>query len=202
MIGYLRGKLHRIEPESSILDVGGVGYLVRTSLNTYYELDTIGLGGEAELLVHTHVRDDTLDLFGFRSSREKALFERLIAVSGIGPKLAQGVLSGMPPEDLLAGLAAGDAVRLTRIPGVGKKTAERMVLELRDKAQAMMREEGAEPVPTEASSSTVQDVIQALLNLGYREKEAEKAALAVDQDNPDADFQELLRQSLKRLSRA
>jgi Holliday junction DNA helicase RuvA len=201
LIGYLRGVLQQVEPDSSLVDVGGVGYLVRTSLTTYYELDTIGKGGEVELLIHTHVRDDTFDLFGFRSAQEKALFERLISVSGIGPKLAQVILSGMPPQDLLAGLAAGDAVRLTRIPGVGKKTAERMVLELRDKAQVMLRQEGTEPEVVRPGSA-LEDVVQALINLGYRQKEAEQAVSATDQDNPGCDFQELLRKSLKSLSRA
>lgn len=200
MIGYLRGNLHDIEPSQSLVDVGGVGYLVRTSLTTFYELEKVGRGGEVQLLIHTHVRDDTLDLFGFTTERERTLFEKLIAVSGIGPKLAQVILSGMSPEDLLSGLADGDVARLTRIPGVGKKTAERMVLELREKAAALVRGE-EQPPGTERVSSTHDDVLQALLNLGYRNKEAETAISAVDREQPDADFQELLRRSLKRLSR-
>ena len=206
MIGKLRGTIESIRPDCAILDVGGVGYVVRIALSTYYELEPLGTGNEASVLVHTHVRDDALELFGFWTEREKLLFERLISVSGIGPRLAQVVLSGMPPEDLLRALAAGDLARLTRIPGVGKKTAERMVLELRDAARELTADDETDTGGRERSSSapqTAQDVVAALLNLGYREKEAERAVdTIVDEAGPDLPFQELLRRTLRSLSRA
>ena len=199
MIGYLRGTLHQIEPDRVVLDVSGVGYLVRVPLSTYWPLERLGQGAEAELLIHTHVRDDALELFGFLEPQEKALFEKLIGVSGIGPRLAQGVLSGMPADDLIAALSAGDLARLTRIPGVGKKTAERMVLELRDAATKLAEAIGAEPAAP--VSSTDQDVTAALVNLGYKAAAAERAVASVSAENPDAEFQEILRLALRPLAR-
>ncbi|HVS14991.1 MAG TPA: Holliday junction branch migration protein RuvA [Thermoanaerobaculia bacterium] len=200
MIGWLRGALRRITPERVVLDVDGVGYLLRVPLSTYYELERIGEGGTAELLIHTHVREDALELFGFLSDAEKALFERLIGVSGIGPRLAQVILSGMAPADVLQALAAGDVARLVRIPGVGKKTAERMVVELRDAAAELARAapsgSAAPAVPSEDS-----DLVQALVNLGYRPADAERAVGAVRREHAEAPFRELLRMSLRRLSR-
>ena len=201
MIGWLRGQLRAVTPGRVLLDVGGVGYTVRTSLSTYYELERLGLGAVAELRIHTHVREDALELFGFASEEEQALFEKLIGVSGIGPRLAQSILSGMAPREVLAALAKGDVARLVRIPGVGKKTAERMVLELREAAQQLQASlpagERAAPLPR----SEDDDLVQALLNLGYRSAEAEKAVQAVRQDKPDAPFQELLRAALRRLAK-
>lgn len=199
MIGWLRGALRRITPERILLDVAGVGYSVRVPLSTYYELERLGEGGTAELLVHTHVRDDAIELFGFSTEAEKTLFERLIAVSGIGPRLAQVILSGMAPADALQALAAGDVAKLTRIPGVGKKTAERMVVELRDVAAELARAQPAAASATPASED--QDLVQALVNLGYRPGDAERAVEAVRRESPDAPFRELLRLSLRRLSR-
>jgi Holliday junction DNA helicase RuvA len=201
VIGWLRGHLRSVAPGRVLLDVGGVGYAVRTSLSTYYELERLGLGAQAELRIHTHVREDALELFGFASEEEQALFERLIGVSGIGPRLAQGILSGMAPREVLSALAAGDVARLVRIPGVGKKTAERMVLELREAAQHLVATlpagEPAAPLPR----SDDDDLVQALVNLGYRPPEAEKAVHAVRQERPDAPFQELLRAALRRLAK-
>ncbi|HMB54826.1 MAG TPA: Holliday junction branch migration protein RuvA [Thermoanaerobaculia bacterium] len=205
MIGHLRGKLIVRTPERLVIECGGVGYEVWVSTSTFYEVERAagGQDGEGEgaaeiaLHVHTHVREDALALFGFWSEREKLLFERLIAVSGIGPKLARVILSGMPPEDLLAALAARDAKRLATIPGVGKKTAERMVLELADKVADLAGE-----LVDYAATQEGDDVVSALVNLGYKAKAAEKAVGQARQENPEGEFAELLRESLKRLSRA
>lgn len=197
MIGYLQGTLLRSTPDTVLIDVGGVGYAVRVPLSTYYELERAGQGARVALHVHTHVREDDLALYGFWTERELELFEKLIAVSGIGPRLAQVVLSGMASDDLLAALAAGDVARLTTIPGVGKKTAERMVVELRDRVRAL-----AEKLPAERRPSTTEDdLVAALVNLGYKEVSAERAVAQVRSDNPGAAFHELLRMALKRLSR-
>lgn len=201
MIGWLRGQLRAVGPGRVLLDVGGVGYAVRTSLTTYYELERLGLGASAELRIHTHVREDSLELFGFASEEEQALFEKLIGVSGIGPRLAQSILSGMAPREVLAALAAADVARLVRIPGVGKKTAERMVLELREAAQHILATLGAGTPAVPPVRSDEDDLVQALVNLGYRPPEAEKAVQASKQERPDAPFQELLRAALRRLSK-
>jgi Holliday junction DNA helicase RuvA len=198
VIGHLRGRLARLEPERVVVDVGGVGYQLHVSLVTFSTLDRAGVGAEVELHVHTHVREDQLALYGFAAERERELFERLIAVSGIGPRLAQVVLSGMAPEDLVEALAAGDAARLTRIPGVGKKTAERMVVELRDGLQALARE--VRPERARAASSD-QDLVAALVHLGYKGHQAERAVADARAAAPDAAFHELLPLALRRLSR-
>ncbi len=198
MIALLRGTLHSVEPDRVVLDVSGVGYLVRVPLSTYWSLEGLGEGAQAELLIHTHVREDSFELFGFLEPQEKALFEKLIAVNGIGPRLAQGVLSGMPAGDLIAALSAGDLGRLTRIPGVGKKTAERMVLELRDAATKLAEAGGAAPAPAAPRDD---DVTAALVNLGYKAAAAERAVTAVAAENPDAEFQEILRLALRQLAR-
>jgi len=197
VIGHLRGRLARSTPERVLLDVGGVGYQLHVSLTTFSELDRVGIGAEVALHVHTHVREDQLALYGFATEREKELFERLIAVSGIGPRLAQVVLSGMAPDDLVAALAAGDVARLTRIPGVGKKTAERMVVELRDPLQALARETGARP-PAPTSD---EDLVAALVHLGYKQSQAERAVADARREAADAGFHELLPLALRRLSR-
>ena len=136
MIGYLQGTILQCTPERALLDVQGVGYAVSIPLPTFYELEKIGAERAVGLFIHTHVREDAIELFGFWTEKEKLLFEKLILVSGIGPKLARVILSGMPSEQLLAALAAGDTARLATIPGIGKKTAERMVVDLKDKVQA------------------------------------------------------------------
>lgn len=195
MIGHLRGTVLHSTPERVLIDVQGVGYEVHVPLSTYYEIERAGAGGAIRLFIHTHLRDDGIALFGFWSEREKLLFEKLIAVSGIGPRLARVVLSGMAADDLLAALAAGDLGRLTSIPGIGRKTAERMVLELRDK----MRELAAElPGRTPPAG---EEVVSALVNLGYKPSQAERAVAEARRDRPDAPFQELLRASLNRLAR-
>jgi len=198
MIASLRGRIVRLDLQEIVIDVGGVGYGVRTPLSTFYELEGRGVGAEVELLVHTHVREDALELFGFSTHQEKLLFERLISVTGIGPKLAQSVLSGMAPVDLLSALAEGDVPRLVRTPGVGKKTAERMVLELRDRAREMVEEAGEEVArPAEPAA----DLVEALLGLGYKATEADKAAREVVREHPDASLSDALRLALRKLSR-
>lgn len=195
MIGYLQGTVLRSTPERVLVDVQGVGYEVHVPLSTWYEIERAGQGGAIRLFIHTHMREDGIALFGFWSEREKLLFEKLIAVSGIGPRLARVVLSGMAADDLLAALAAGDLVRLTSIPGIGRKTAERMVLELREK----MRELAAE-LPSRAAPAG-EEVVSALVNLGYKPAQAERAVADARREQPDAPFQVLLRVSLNRLSR-
>ncbi len=195
MIGYLQGKVLRSSPERVLVDVQGVGYEVHVPLSTYYEVERAGPGGVIQLFIHTHLRDDGIALFGFASEREKLLFEKLIGVSGIGPRLARVVLSGMAADDLLAALAAGDLARLTSIPGIGRKTAERMVLELRDK----MRELAAE-LPGRVTPAG-EEVVSALVNLGYKPAQAERAVAEARREQPEASFQALLRVSLHRLSR-
>lgn len=201
MIGYLQGRVIRKEPERVILDVGGVGYEVHVPVSTYYEIERAEAagdgGGTVALHVHTHVREDALALYGFWSEREKLLFERLIAVSGIGPRLARVALSGMSPDELIAALAGRDAKVLATIPGVGKKTAERMVLELADKVEDL-----AADLPERPATPGDPDVVSALVNLGYKASLAEKAVAQSRREHPDGAFPELLRDSLKRLSRA
>lgn len=196
MIGYLQGHLLRTSPERVLLDVHGVGYEVNIPLSTYYEIERRGPGEKIALFIHTQVREDDLSLFGFWTEREKQIFERLVAVSGIGPRLARVVLSGMAPDDLLAAIAGGDLGRLGTIPGVGKKTAERMILELKDK----MRELAAE-LPEKAAPAD-QDVVSALVNLGYNARQAERAVAEARREKPDSAFHDLLRASLQRLSRS
>ena len=199
MIGYLQGHLLRTTPERLLLDVQGVGYEVHIPLSTFYEIERRAPGERIALFIHTQVREDDISLFGFWTEREKLLFERLIGVSGIGARLARVVLSGMAPDDLLAAIASGDLGRLSSIPGVGKKTAERMVLELRDK----MRELAADlPQTTQAAIPADQDVVSALVNLGYKSSQAERAVAEVRREKPDAAFNDLLRASLNKLSRA
>lgn len=198
MIGHLKGTVLAKSPERVLLEVGGVGYEVHIPVSTYYELDRLADGAAAALHVHTHLREDAISLYGFWTETEKRLFERLIGVSGIGPRLARVILSGMPPADLIRAIGGGDLVRLSGIPGVGKKTAERMVLELRDKVREI-----AEPAaPLAAAGPGDEDLVSALVNLGYKRPAAERAVVEARRAAPEADFSELLRASLKRLSRA
>lgn len=199
MIGYLQGRILSKDPERVVLDVGGVGYEVHVPVSTYYEIERQQAKGDGPvaLHIHTHVREDTLALFGFWSEREKFLFEKLIGVSGIGPKLARVALSGMSPQELIGALTRKDAKALATIPGVGKKTAERMALELSDKVADL-----AEGLPEGAPTTGGEDVVSALVNLGYKSSQAEKAVADARRELPAGDFPEVLRESLKRLSRA
>jgi Holliday junction DNA helicase RuvA len=200
MIGYLQGNLLKGSPDRVLLDVQGVGYEVHIPLSTYYEIERRGTAVPIALFIHTQVREDDISLFGFWTEREKALFEKLIGVGGIGARLARVILSGMAPDDLLGAIASGDIARLSTIPGVGRKTAERMVLELKDK----MRELAAE-LPERVAAPADQDVVSALVNLGYKASQAERAVADARRERPagaDIAFHDLLRASLTRMSRA
>lgn len=198
MIGYLRGVPRRLAEDSLLLDVDGVGYALQIPASTYGRLRAAGDGEAVELYVHTHVRDDALQLFGFATEGEKAIFERLIGVGGIGPRLAQVILSGMPADELVTALAAGDVARLVEIPGVGKRTAERMILELREK----VRELAADLPAAGAPASGDDDLVVALVHLGYSPRRAGRAVAAVRDEMPEGEEAEMLKAALKRLSRA
>jgi Holliday junction DNA helicase RuvA len=199
MIAFLTGRLIEKHPNRVIVDVGGVGYDVQVPLSTFYALGDSG--ANVALRVHTHVREDALALFGFATPLELALFERLIAISGIGPRLALAVLSGIEPAELVRAVRGQDLARLTAIPGVGKKTAERISMELKHRlTPALEAEAGAVPAPAaEPSMST--DVLSALLNLGYQRGPAEKAIAAVVASRPDASVEQCLREALGALTR-
>ena len=194
MIARLSGTVLEKHPMRVVIDVGGVGYDVHVPLSSF---GAVGDPGAAlTLRVHTHVREDALMLYGFASALEQLVFERLIAVGGIGPKLALSVLSGLAPEELVQAIARADVARLTSIPGIGKKTAERIVLELKDKLGAVATAGlGVSP------AGPREDLVSALLNLGYHRPLAEKAVDRALQDGPDRGFETLLRAALKVLSR-
>jgi len=196
MIGLLRGRLLEKRPNQVILDVNGVGYLVAVPLSTFAALGE--LHAEVTLLIHTHVREDALSLYGFLSAREKHLFELLLGASGVGPTLALKILSGMNVEELVPAIRGGDLARLTKIPGVGRKTAERMVVELKDKLEAVTIE-SEKPAP--ASPAGVEaDVKSALVNLGYDERTAESAVAGAKREAGTSSFEKLLRVTLTTLS--
>jgi Holliday junction DNA helicase RuvA len=196
VIAQVRGRLLRKEPQEAVVDVGGVGYRVTIPLSTFYRIGEPG--DEVTLLTHTHVREDALALFGFLTAAEQALFERLISVSGVGPKLAVSILSGIEAPDLVAALRGSDVVRLTRIPGVGKKTAERLVLELKDKVQGLPAAGEAAPFASPAGSAS-EDLVSALLHLGYSRPEAERGVERALKEG-EGRFEDLLRLSLRILS--
>jgi len=196
MIGQLRGRLADKRPNQVLVDVGGVGYLVQVPLSTFASLGE--LHTEVILLIHTHVREDALSLYGFLSSREKHFFELLLSASGVGPTLALKILSGMNVEELVPAIRSSDLARLTRIPGVGRKTAERIVVELKDKLEAVTLE--AEK-PAAASPAGVEaDVVSALVNLGYDARAAESAVADAKREVGVANFEKLLRAGLQSLS--
>jgi holliday junction DNA helicase RuvA len=194
MIAHLRGKLLSKHPNQAIVESCGVGYDVVITVPTFSELSQ--LGSEVALHIHTHVRDDAIALYGFLRPEEKSLFEKLITVSGIGPKLAITILSGMPTDEMVGAIRGNDVARLTRIPGIGKKTAERMVLELRDKLPPT----GAEAVTAIPSLSAVEeDVLSALVNLGYQRPAAEKALSGGA--TKKGSFETIFREALAALSK-
>lgn len=193
MIAHLRGRLLSKHPNQAIVDAGGVGYDVTISIPTFSELPAPG--GEVGLFIHTHVREDALALFGFLRAEEKQLFEKLISVSGIGPKLAITILSGMSAEAMVAAIKGNNVAALTRIPGIGKKTAERMVLELRDKLESF----GA-PAAAPAVSPVEEDVISALVNLGYQRPLAEKALSRLGTTSNE-NFDTLFRKAMAALAK-
>jgi Holliday junction DNA helicase RuvA len=183
-------------PNQVILDVGGVGYLVAVPLSTFAAL--ADLHAEVTLLIHTHVREDSLSLYGFLSAREKHFFELLLGASGVGPSLALKILSGMNVEELVPAIRTGDLARLTKIPGVGRKTAERMVVELKDKLDAVTIET-ERPAPSSAAGVEA-DVKSALLNLGYDERTADAALAEAKREAGTSNFEKLLRVTLAALS--
>ena len=196
MIGQLRGRLAEKRPNQVLVDVGGVGYLVQVPLSTYAALGE--LHTEVTLLVHTHVREDALALYGFISAREKHFFELLISASGVGPALALKILSGMTVEELVPAIRSSDLVQLTKIPGVGRKTAERIVVELKDKLDGVVAET-EKPMPTSPIGIET-DVVSALVNLGYDGRAAEAAVKEAKREVGAVDFEKLLRASLQSLS--
>jgi Holliday junction DNA helicase RuvA len=196
MIGQLRGRLAEKRPNQVLVDVGGVGYLVQIPLSTYAALGE--LHTEVTLLIHTHVREDALALYGFVSAREKHFFELLLSTSGVGPTLALKILSGMNVEELIPAIRGGDLARLTRIPGVGRKTAERIVVELKDKLEVVAFEAGK---PAPASPAGIEaDVVSALVNLGYDGRAAETAVGEAKREAGAGNFEKLLRAALQSLS--
>jgi holliday junction DNA helicase RuvA len=196
MIGLLHGRLLEKRPNQVILDVGGVGYLVAVPLSTFAAIGD--LHAEVTLLIHTHVREDTLALYGFLSAREKHFFELLLGASGVGPSLALKILSGMNVEELVPAIRTGDLARLTKIPGVGRKTAERMVVELKDKLEAVTIET-EKPAPS-SPAGVEADVKSALLNLGYDERTADAALAEAKREAGTSNFEKLLRVTLAALS--
>jgi Holliday junction DNA helicase RuvA len=197
VIAHLRGRLLDKQPNRVIVDVNGVGYDVAVPVSTFYGLgDT---GSEVALRIHTHVREEALCLYGFATRLEQELFERLIGVSGIGPKLSLSVLSGIEPPDLVSAIQTSDVGRLTAIPGVGKKTAERIVLELKDRLPRLRVEQAAAGAP--AGVTTKDDVLSALVNLGYHRPLAERAVEAAVKATPDGDFERTLKQALRELAK-
>ena len=198
MIAHLRGRLLEKQPNRIIVDVSGVGYDVFVPLSTFYNLGEPGQ--EITLRTHTHVREDALTLYGFATRLEQDLFERLISISGIGPKLALAVLSGLEPAELMRAIERADVAKLTGIPGVGKKTSERIVLELKDRlprAIPVAPAAGVEP----ASPSLRDDVLSALLNLGDHRPLAVKAVAAALAIAPDGGFERALKQALRELAK-
>jgi len=194
MIAHLRGRLFSKQPGQAIVEAAGVGYDVTISVPTFTALP--GEGAEVSLFIHTHVREDALALYGFMDRNEKRLFERLITVSGVGPKLAITILSGLNPERTVAAIRAQDHATLTLIPGVGKKLAERLVVELKEKLEDL----AIAPAPSDRRlAPAAEDVLSALVNLGYQRPAAQKAIeTAIDKDkSAGANFDDLFRAALK-----
>jgi len=203
MIAYLAGKLLEKRPDSVIIETNGVGYEVFVPLSTYYELGEAG--STAELRIYTYVREDALSLFGFRTERERDLFLKLLAVQGIGAKSAIAMLSGMSTDELIAAIRSDNIAKLSTIPGVGKKTAERMVIELRDKVGKIAMAAGSGDASSDGRAitgeSNFDDALSALVNLGYQRAAAEKALQAAVKDGTEISVQKLLRRSLQILAK-
>ena len=199
MIAQLRGRILEKHPNRIVVDVSGVGYDVFVPLSTFYGLGDPG--SDISLRIHTHVREDALALYGFRTILEQDLFERLISVSGIGPKLALGVLSGIEPLELIRAIERADVARLTAIPGVGRKTSERIVLELKDRLPRAPVAEAADADVEAPSGGVRDDVLSALVNLGYHRPLAEKAVAAAINSLPDGGFERTLKQALREVAK-
>jgi Holliday junction DNA helicase RuvA len=207
MIAHLSGILLSKQATSVILDVGGVGYEVTIPISTFYELEEPG--SKVQLRIYTHVREDALQLYGFKTARERELFLRLISVSGIGPKLGITLLSGMSADEMIASIRTNNLARLTLIPGVGRKTAERLVMELRDKIAMLsspeLEEEFGERAgkPVAPTEDVVRaDALSALVNLGYQRSAAEKAITAALTEGGEISVESILRRTLRRLAKA
>jgi Holliday junction DNA helicase RuvA len=196
MIAHLRGKLLSKHPNQVVVEACGVGYELNISVPTFSDLPASG--SEVALHVYTHVREDLIALYGFMQPAEKRLFEKLITVSGIGPKLAITILSGMAADEMAGAIRGNDLARLTRIPGIGKKTAERMVLELRDKLPPVA---GISQPIAPAMSAVEEDVLSALVNLGYQRAAAEKTLTGVVKNGKSATFDAMFREALAGLSK-
>jgi Holliday junction DNA helicase RuvA len=199
MIGLLRGRIADKQPNTLIVDVQGVGYEVHVPLSTFY--DAGDTGADITLRIYTHVREDALLLYGFLTELERQLFEKLIGISGIGPKLAIAVLSGMEPRELMTSVQRGDVARLTGIPGVGKKTSERIVLELRDRLAQLPGAVPADAAPIDGGDRVRSDLLSALQNLGYHRPQAEKAIDATLQTMSNPTFEHALKAALRELMR-
>ena len=194
MIAYLKGVLIHKTPGHIVIDTGGVGYAVAVPLGTYFKIGEVGL--PAELLIYTHATDDSLSLFGFASQEEKDMFLKLIGISGIGPKLAMNILSGIEPADLEEAIRKSDLARIALVPGIGKKTALRITMELQDKLESKERLLAAKGSPER------EDLVSALLNMGFRRREVERVVdQAIGAEKPAAGFEKLLRDCLKRLAK-
>ena len=199
MIGLLRGRIADKQPNTLIVDVQGVGYEVHVPLSTFY--DAGDTGADITLRIYTHVREDALLLYGFLTELERQLFEKLISISGIGPKLAIAVLSGMEPRELMTSVQRGDVARLTGIPGVRKKTSERIVLELRDRLAQLPGAVPADAAPIDGGDRVRSDLLSALQNLGYHRPQAEKAIDATLQTMSNPTFEHALKAALRELMR-
>ena len=200
MIAFLRGRVLEKQPNKVIVDVQGVGYELNVPLSTYYDVGETG--AEVSLRVHTHVREEALQLFGFLTMLEQQLFERLISTSGIGPKLAIAVLSGIEARELLSAVQRGDVARLTGVPGIGKKTAERIVLELKDRLGAIAAAAGTDATTIDSPGERLRaDLLSALQNLGYHRPAAEKSVEITLSATSDATFEQALRSALRELMR-
>ena len=200
MIAHLTGRLIRKSTQSLVIEAGGIGYEVMVPLSTFYALPEEG--AQVNLHIYTHVREDALSLFGFQTMLEKDLFLMLIAVSGIGPKLAVNILSGIGPGELREAIARGDTLRLRSIPGVGKKTAERIALELKDRALKILgdREISTVSMMDEQDKKLLDDALSALTNLGYQAKQAKKTLEMVRRAQTDITLEILIREALKKLA--
>ena len=198
MIAHFKGKLTRKSPVEITIDVNGVGYLIFVPLSTFYALPE--LGSEVSLGIHTHMREEALKLFGFYTTDEKKIFEKLITVNKVGPKLALTILSGMPPADLLSTIDSNDIAKLSTIPGIGRKTAERLILEMRDKLDGLSLELTVkkEPLP---QNGLFDDALSALVNLGYKKSQAEQTLKKVyGEEGEESSIENLIKESLNLLS--
>ncbi len=199
MIAQLRGRLLEKQPNRVVVDVNGVGYDVHIPLSTFYEMAEPG--AEVTLRTHTHVREDALLLFGFATRLELQIFERLLSVSGIGPKLALAVLSGLEPAELVNAIRTANVARLTGIPGIGKKTAERIGLELKDKMASITPAEQPAPSPADDDEALRTDLLSALMNLGYHRPLAERAVSAAIANADNRSFEAILKHALRELAK-